>query len=252
MIKRSMIKVSYMPKDIDTFWNILIGIWFAGVMTHEVLIIRNYGIVWNLINITSLFSVLSVYIIMISIGFIKGFRWGNISAYFLILLLTAGVSFVLFDFFLKGVQIADLSALWSFTLRIKLLALIFGSGLFVILLVAVQQICFTYLKNSKKRVRKNPRFWSLISIVGISYILATILFSSLFYFWDSLVEPKKLFKIFELIRQSDQVLSLFQKRLVSILLLNLIILFRIISMEVFFQIGKRDSTIGPEPKAHDK
>jgi hypothetical protein len=232
MAKREMVKVAYMPEDLDSIWNILIGIWFAWVMTSDVLFMANKGLLYNLVNITELFVVLSFYMIILSLLFTKGFALGSIRVYFSIIWITVLASITILDLFMKSIQNNTISDMWGvLKWKILIVATIIPAAYFLLahfLYLSSRQ----YFRSKSFKTRSGPAIAGILSLFAL---IGSVLL--LIRNWNDLISSN-IYMIYDHITKSEQVFKEFQKRFVNILLLNLIIIFRILSVEIFYQIGK--------------
>ena len=91
--------------------------------------------------------------------------------YFGMIGITAIISFFLFDFYLRGLQIGGLSDLWDIGFRVKIISLISLPVMSLMVLIPAQVLCVEEILFIKKPRNKNARFRPLTLFLSLAIIL---------------------------------------------------------------------------------
>lgn len=238
--EREFIKVSYLPKEIELMWSLMLGVWVANIFSQEIISI-NFTLTQNLLYSLLLVISVSVYLCLISLGFNNAFKSGSIRAYAFILFLTFYLCIIILYYSLVCYDHPELEKLLNLKLSVHIVAAGALPGLFLLMIfwfVEVLESLFDpVLRTTSSVLRYQFRMLTVITLsIGL---LALITWT----YFDFLIQREVLRAMIHVIISDAAMTVHFRYKIAVVAILMLIILIRILTTEIFYNLNRKKMTL---------
>lgn len=229
--KRTLERVSYIPREVETLWSLLLGVWVASIVGKD-LLVPGFGAFRNTIEVFGVVLTVTLLLVLSSIGFQKGSQTGSFKVYCGIVMVSIMASMLLMCHYLMTLNIKEITDILGLLFRFKLFS---GFSLTMLFFGLAVLIIFRSLP-SRGRAVVSPRETSGVGI-AIGFLLLGIVLTVAFYSRASMLQFPSIVKIIEIIGSRNDIRDVAFNKLAVILLINVVVITRMMVTESFYWVG---------------
>ena len=237
LTERNFIHVSYMPREWELVWSLILGVWFAIIISKDIInpqesFTANIG--YLIITIVTLLG----YFGIISVGFSRAFRSGSFKTYAAIFCITVLVCEIMVYIFIRPL-VTDLEKVLSFK---ALLSILFSSLALVFMvyggIFSVARFIGIALKKTKREKDnfKNGNIYRNISIALAVFCLGAILAYAKYIInnWENVFCVPQIITVARLLLDNGKNSTEIMFKIYMVVALLLLVLLRIFGTELMY------------------
>jgi len=222
--ERNYLKVSFLPREIELIWTIILGIWFTVILSKEILCIGENCLLY-IQNLVLIVFMTAIYFALISIAFARGFKEGNLNAYGFILWISILISFRLINYYINSFDINQIKILWNLNLQMRIVS-------FLILFPLVSGILINLIYSGISR--KAKPIVLIVIPTGCLFIILTLI---IIYF-GRIIQLPRILEIGDVFKKSGINCKDVCFQIIMITAINVLVMVRIIVYEAFYMFNK--------------
>ena len=194
-LHRNIYTVSYLPKEIDSFFSLIYGLWVASVLGKQMVCV-NFSIWLNVLRYIFIFAFLIMFYIFIAKAFYAAFRNGSYRAYGFIIWISILISYLFTIMHLQSTGTSAVQNAINYSFFIK-------GVLLILLIYLIPYIGITGTINFFKKAGKIKYLWGIIfvlSMLFLTYFLYSLFFipyfgslDIFFSYFINLDDPDKMY-----------------------------------------------------------